>query len=212
MQLDFDKTTELLKKYKIPLSKSILCKKLDEALKYSKKIGFPVVLKISSTEIIHKSDIGAVKTNINNEAELEKAYEEIEKNVKKKKAKIEGIILQKQITGKEIIIGGKKDPQFGPVIMFGLGGIFVEIFKDVSFRITPIDKESAKQMIEEIESYQILKGARGEKSVKIDSLIDIIVKISNMVMKEDKIIELDFNPVIVNQKTAEIVDVRIITE
>ena len=210
--LDFTKTNTLLKKYKIPSCESVLCKKPDEAIKTAKKFGFPVVLKISSPDIIHKSDIGAVITNIKSNEELEKSFDKILKNTKKKKAKIQGIIIQKQKIGKEIIIGVKKDPQFGYIIMFGLGGIFVEVFKDVSFRISPIDKEDAKQMIEEIKSYKILKGIRGEKSVNINGLIEILVKTSKMIEKEKKITELDFNPVIVNQKTAEVVDARIIQE
>jgi acetyl-CoA synthetase (ADP-forming) len=213
-QLDFNKTLNLLKKYKIPHCNSVLCKKPDEAVKTAKKLGFPVVLKVSSVDIIHKSDIGAVKTNISNEAEVEKAFEDILKKVKKKKpkAKVQGILVQKEKAGKKIIIGVKKDSQFGHVIMFGLGGIFVEVFKDVSFRIAPIEKETAEEMINEIKSYPILKGIRGEKAVKIPALIDILVKTSKMVMKEEKISELDFNPIIVDEKTAEIIDARIIQE
>lgn len=210
MQLNFNKTEHLLKKYKIPYCESVLCKKTEDALKAIKKIRYPAVLKISSKNIIHKSDVGGVITNIKNEKELKKSFESLLKKFEKKKIKINGIILQKQKTGKEIIVGMKKDKQFGPVIMFGMGGIFVEVFKDVSFRIAPIDKKEARKMIEETKSYEILKGIRGKKSVNINALTDILEKLSKMIMKETKILELDFNPIIVNQKTAEVVDARII--
>ncbi len=143
MQLDFNSTKNLLEKYKIPLVNSLLTKTSKEAVKLSKKIGFPLVLKISSPDIIHKSDIGGVKVGIENENELVKAYDEIIKNAKKKRAKIEGVVVQKMEQGKEVIVGMKDDPQFGPTIMFGLGGVFVEVMKDVSFRITPDDKKEA---------------------------------------------------------------------
>ena len=210
-QLDFKKTNELLKKYKLSYCKSCLCKKVDEAIKAVKKINYPIVLKISSADIMHKTDFNLVKTDITNEKELENSFKDIIAKAKKKfpKAKIEGIILQEQLIGKEVIIGAKKDPTFGQVIMFGLGGIFVELFKDISFRIAPVNKNLAEEMIEEIKSHKILKGLRGEKSVSINSLVDILIKLSKLIEKE-KITEIDFNPVIVNQKTASIVDARII--
>lgn len=213
-QLDFNKTMQLLKKYRIPHTASVLCKKPADAVKAAEKFGFPVVLKISSVDILHKSDINAVKVNLETKEDVKKSFNDIMKSVKKKmpKARIQGIIVQKQKKGKHIIVGVKKDIQFGPAIMFGLGGLFVEIFKDVSFRIAPVEKETAKEMIEETRSYPILKGIRGEKGVDVNSLIDIIVKTSKMVIKEKKIAELDFNPIIVDEKTAEVVDARIILE
>jgi acetyl-CoA synthetase (ADP-forming) len=212
MQLDFEKTKKLLERYKLPLVKSVLVRKPGQLVKLSKKIGFPLVLKISSTEAIHKSDIGGVKTGIENEEELVKAYDDIIDNIKKKKIKIEGALMQKMEHGKEIIVGMKRDPQFGATILFGLGGIFVEVLKDVSFRIAPVDKKEALDMIKEIKSYKVLEGARGEKGVNIDALVNVITKTSNMVLKNKKIAELDFNPVIVDEKKAAIADARIIVE
>jgi acetyl-CoA synthetase (ADP-forming) len=214
MQLDFNSTKKLLAKYKIPLVSSLLAKTSEEAVKLSKKIGFPLVLKISSSDIIHKSDIGGVKVGIENEEELVKGYDDIIKTVKKKKpkAKIEGIVMQKMEQGIEIIVGMKRDPQFGATILFGLGGILVEVLQDVSFRIAPVDKEQALNMIKEIKGYKILEGVRGQKPVDIDALVNIITKTSEMVLKNKKIIELDFNPIIVGGKKAAIVDARIIVE
>ena len=212
MQLNFENTKKISEKYKLPLVSSILVKKPEQLSKSAKKIGFPLVLKISSSDIIHKSDVGGVKVGIETEEELIEAYNDIIKNIKKKKIKIDGILMQKKEEGKEVIVGVKKDPQFGPVIMFGLGGVFVEVLKDVSFRITPVDKKEALAMIKEIKGYKILEGIRGGKAVNIDSLVNIIVKISDMVLKNKKITELDFNPIIADEKKAVIVDARIIIE
>jgi acyl-CoA synthetase (NDP forming) len=154
--------------------------------------------------------MGGVKTNIQNEEELKAAFEAIKKSAKK--TKIEGILVQKMEQGKEVIIGMKQDPQFGPVIMFGLGGVFVEVLKDVSFRVAPIDKKEAEEMINEIKSSEILKGVRGEKPVKISALIDLLIKISNLAVKEKNILEIDLNPVMIDEKSAKVVDVRMMIE
>ncbi|MBW2965804.1 acetate--CoA ligase family protein, partial [Candidatus Woesearchaeota archaeon] len=166
MQLDFNKTRKLLEKYKFPLVDSFLAKTPEELIKFSQKTGFPVVLKISSPDIIHKSDIGGVKTGIENEEELIKAYDEIIKNVKKKnkRAKIDGVLIQRMEQGIEVIVGVKKDPQFGATILFGLGGVFVEVLRDVSLRIAPVDKKEALEMMREIKGYKILEGVRGKKA------------------------------------------------
>lgn len=214
MQLNFEKTKRLLERYKLPLVSSFLVKKPEQAIKLSKKIDFPLVLKISSPDIIHKSDIGGVKTGIENEEELAKAYDEIIKAVKNKKpkAKIEGVLMQRVEKGKEVIVGMTQDPQFGSVLMFGLGGIFVEVLKDVSFRIAPVDKKEALEMIKEIKGYKVLEGVRGKKAVSINALVNIITNTSDMVIKNKKITELDFNPIIADEKKAVIVDARIIIE
>ena len=152
-QLDFNKTMQLLKKYRIPHCSSVLCKKPAEAVKSAEKMGFPVVLKISSVDIIHKSDINAVKVDLETKEEVEKAFNDIMKSVKKKmpKAKLQGIIVQKQKTGKHIIVGVKNDPQFGPALMFGLGGLFVEIFKDGILK----EKKVPQPMLENTEYHLI---------------------------------------------------------
>lgn len=212
MQLDFEKTKKLTVKYKLPLVSSVLIKKPEQLSKLAKKIGFPLVLKISSSEVIHKSDIGGVKVGIKNEEELFKSYDEIINKIRKKKIKIEGVLMQKKAEGEEVIVGVKRDPQFGYVIMFGLGGVFVEVLKDVSFRIAPVDKKEALAMIKEIKSYKILEGIRGEEGVNVGALVNIITKTSDMILKNKKITELDFNPIIVGKKQAIIVDARIITE
>ena len=212
-QLAFDKTIKLLEKYKLPYSKSKLASSLERAAKFAKEIGFPVALKVISKDIVHKSEANGVKTNLNNEEEVVAAYGEILKSSKKKfpRAKIDGILVQRMEQGIEVIIGMNRDPQFDAVIMFGLGGVFVEVLKDVSFRIAPIDKKEAEGMIKEIRSKKILEGARGRKPVNISALADMLVNISKL-SENKKILEIDLNPVVVDDKSARVVDVRMMIE
>ena len=147
--------------YNIPVVKVDVARDVDEAIEKAKEIGFPVVLKIFSPDILHKSDVGGVKVNLKNEEELRKAYEEIMNNVKSRvpNASIEGVVVQEFAPdGLEVIIGGLFDQFFGPVIMFGLGGIWVELLKDVTFRLAPIDEREADEMIKEIKGYKFLTG------------------------------------------------------
>ncbi|MBM4432771.1 MAG: acetyl-CoA synthetase, partial [Chloroflexi bacterium] len=164
---------ELLKEAGIPVVEAKLAKTKQEAIALSKTIGFPVALKIASPDIVHKSDSGGVKLGLTTSAEVGNAYDEILSAIKHKfsKAKIQGVSIQKMAQpGIEVIIGMSKDVQFGPVVMFGLGGIFVELLKDVSFRIVPITRKDAGEMIKEVKGYQILKGYRGQEPADIPSL------------------------------------------
>jgi len=205
---------QILEKYKIPLSKAEIAKNPEQAVKLAKKIGYPVVLKIVSPDVLHKTDVGGVVINIKNEGELKNSYEKILKNVRKKvkRAKVHGMLVQKMVdNGLEVIVGGKKDAQFGETVMFGLGGIFVEVFGDVSFRVVPIGKKDAKDMIEEIKGYKILKGYRG-KNYDVNAVADVLVKVSKLLEKNDEIAEMDINPLIVLQRGAVAVDARIVVE
>ncbi len=206
--LNFQETRALLLKYKIPFSKTILVKSKTEGIKIAEKIGYPLVLKVSSADILHKTDIGAVKTNIKNQEELKQAWKDISETAKKIKAKVEGILAQEMIFGNEVIIGMKRDLQFGPVLMFGLGGIFVEVLKDVALRIAPVKKSEAIKMIKEIKGYRLLKGIRGQEASEIKKIADIIVSLSKLSLAEESIKEIDFNPVIVNSKQTLVVDTR----
>lgn len=211
--LSFIEVKKILKKYKLPSPLSELVKSEKDVCRIADKISYPVVLKIDSPEIIHKSDVGGVIADIKSGEDATAAYFRIIKNARKiKNAKINGVIAQKMEHGTAAIIGMKRDAQFGPVLMFGIGGIFVEIMKDVSFRIAPIDKNEALEMIKEIKGYEVLKGARGTEKANINALADIILKLSKLSIKEKNIMELDFNPVIANKKTAKIADARIIAE
>ncbi|MDD5339279.1 MAG: acetate--CoA ligase family protein [Dehalococcoidales bacterium] len=186
-----------------------------EAVTLAGKIGYPVVLKIASPDVIHKTDAGGVKVGLNNAADTKKAYTEILSSVAKKypKAKIEGVAVQAMAKpGIEVIIGTSKDPQFGPVIMFGLGGIFVEVLKDVSFRLIPIEKRDAEAMIQEIKGVAMLKGYRGQEPANLPALIDVLLKVSALVEKTPEIKELDLNPVFAYKDSAVAVDARIVLE
>ena len=187
----------------------------DAAVALSKEIGYPVVLKISSADITHKSDAGGVKVNLPDKAAVEKAYEEIMASCRAKfpNADIEGISVQGMAQpGTEVIIGMTKDSSFGPVLMFGLGGIFVEVLKDVAFRIVPLDKNDASDMINEIKGKKLLEGYRGQDPADIPFLEDMLLKLSELVDKTEGISEIDMNPVFVYRKGAVVVDARIILE
>lgn len=205
MQVLTEKEAEdFLEKKGFPVVKRIYANNFDDVLSASKNIGFPIVLKIVSKKIIHKSDVNGVKLNIKNNEELKKSFEEL-----KKIKFFEGVVVQKYIEGKYILVGLKKDPTFGPVLAFGLGGIYTEILKDVSFRVCPVNKKEINEMITEIKGYKILEGTRGENGVNIDSISDVLVKLSELSQKYD-IQELDINPLIVNEEKSEIVDARIV--
>ena len=201
--------------YGIPVTKFKLALNEKEAAKYADEIGYPVVLKIVSPDIIHKSDAGGVIVNLKNPAEVTNAYKKIMENVKKynAKAKIVGVLVQEMAPqSTEVIVGAIKDPQFGQTVMFGLGGIFVEILKDVNFRIAPLTTEDAKEMITELKAYPLLKGYRNTPPADIDALVSILCNTSRLVMDNPEIKELDLNPVMAYQKGAKTVDARIILE
>jgi len=204
---------ELLREYGIPVPDFRLIKSEDEITGLIKGINFPMVMKIVSPDIIHKTDAEGVKLNIKDETEARLAYQEIIFQAKKynKEARISGVIIYAMVPkGTETIIGMMKDPHFGPVIMFGLGGIFVEVLKDISFRILPIEERDAREMITEIKGYEILKGARGEASKDIEEIKIILMKISQLALENPEISEIDLNPVFVFEKSLQVVDARMI--
>jgi len=199
----------------IPVVETKLAKTKAEAISISKKMRFPVVLKIVSPDIIHKSDIGGVKLGLANATQVGKAYTEIVAAAKKanKKADILGISVQKMARpGVEVIMGMSKDAQFGPVLMFGLGGVFVEVLKDVAFRIVPLNRRDASQMIREIKGYPLLEGYRGQEPANITALEDLLLKLSDFVDKNPKIKEMDLNPIFAYKDSALAVDARVILE
>lgn len=205
----------IMQTYKIPVTKFTVAETEDAAVKAAEKIGYPVVLKILSPDVIHKSDVGGVLININTPDEVRKGYQSIVKNVQKHKsnARIKGIFVEEFAPkGIEVIIGALKDSQFGPALMFGLGGIFVEVLKDVSFRVAPITKFDAKEMIQEIKGYPILTGIRGQKASDVPALENILLQVSKLVMDYPVINQLDLNPVFSYPKGAKCVDARIILE
>jgi acetyl coenzyme A synthetase (ADP forming)-like protein len=206
---------EVLKSYGFQIPKSQLAKTEDECAKLSEEIGYPVVLKVSSPDIVHKTDVGGVELNLKNTSEVRDAFRRIIENAKRFKddAKILGVNVQEFITnGKEMIIGMKRDPQFGPLLMFGLGGIYVEILRDVSFRLAPIKELGALHMIESTKASKLLGGVRGEKSSDILSIVEYLERMSQLVMDFSEIEEIDINPLLVFEqgKGSKVVDVRIV--
>jgi acyl-CoA synthetase (NDP forming) len=201
--------------YGIPVTKFSLATNEKEAAAQADQIGYPIVLKIVSQDIIHKSDAGGVMVNLKNAGDVAAGYKKIIENVKKYKAdaKIAGVLVQEMAPqSTEVIVGAVKDPQFGQTVMFGLGGIFVELLKDVNFRVAPLTAEDAKEMITRLKAYPLLNGYRGAQPADIDALTDILCNTSRLVLDNPDIKELDLNPVMAYPKGAKTVDARIILE
>jgi len=206
---------QLLEEAGISVIKTKLATSMKEAVALSKETGFPVVLKIASPDVIHKSDAGGVKVGLKNATQVSQAYREIMTSIKQKhpKATIDGVSVQPMAKpGVEVIIGMNKDPQFGPVLMFGLGGIMVEILKDVSFRIVPLARRDAREMIRDIKGYPVLEGYRGQEPANIPLLEEMLLKVSDFAERNPEIKELDLNPIFAYRDGAVAVDARIVLE
>jgi acetate---CoA ligase (ADP-forming) subunit beta len=201
--------------YGIPVTKSLLARNEKDASVMAEQIGFPVVLKIVSPDIIHKTEAGGVLVNLKTSAEVSAGYRKILENADKYKqdAKVLGVLVAEMaLQSTEVIVGGLKDPQFGQTVMFGLGGIFVELLKDVSFRVAPLTEEDAKDMITQLKAYPLLVGYRKTPPADIDALVSIICNTSRLMMEHPEIKELDLNPIMAYPKGAKTVDARIILE
>jgi acyl-CoA synthetase (NDP forming) len=204
---------QLLHEAGIPVTRTVLATTEEEAIEKAGQIGYPVVLKIVSPDISHKSDVGGVKVGLEDAGAVSAAYNEILVNVQKAEpdASIAGIAVQQMApAGTEVIVGMTTDPQFGPVVMFGLGGIMVEILKDVSFRVVPVEERDAIQMIEEIQGKAILDGVRGQPPADKAAITDAILKVSEFVERNPDVRELDLNPMLVYREGAIAVDARIV--
>ena len=197
----------------IPVAEATLAASADEAAKAAAKAGFPVVLKIVSPDVTHKSDVGGVKIGLEDETAVRAAYDDIVAAVKERqpKARIEGVAVQAMARpGTEVIVGMSKDPQFGPVLMFGLGGIFVEVLKDVSFRIVPLEERDAREMIDEIKGRAVLDGVRGGEPADIGALAGLLLQLSAFAEANPQVEELDLNPVFAYKDGCIAVDARIV--
>ncbi|MFP3950415.1 MAG: acetate--CoA ligase family protein [Candidatus Micrarchaeia archaeon] len=196
----------MLEKYGISPLPYGIAKSEEGALTIANKLRYPVALKIVSPEISHKTDVGGVKVGIRDGRRLRHAYEDIIEGAKKHR--VTGVLVQKMARkGTELIIGGKKDSQFGHMIILGLGGVYVEVFKDITARICPVSKEDVKEMVGELKSHPLITGTRGKKPINMKRLYSLMQKTSKMITKED-MKELDLNPVVFNEKGYDIVDVR----
>lgn len=209
--LTLNEAREIFELLDIPMSKSRLATTESEAERLSEEVGFPLAMKISSKDIVHKTEAGGVKLEISDAEEVKKVFNKIVTNVKKFKAdaRIEGVVLDQMVRGAEIIIGVSSDPQFGPMVMFGIGGTMVEVYKDVTFRLIPLTKIDALEMIEEIKGKASYQGARGQPAANPDKLAELIVSVSEAVRLHPDIQELDINPLIVTKDGLIAVDARI---
>jgi len=200
---------ELLEEIGIVVPDQRLTSSKEETLSAAEKIGFPVVLKLMAEDVIHKSDTGAVKLNLKTKEEVEEAYDDLMKIPAQAEKKISvQNMAEEPIT--ELIIGMTTDPQFGPALMFGIGGILVELLEDVSFRIAPITEYDANEMIKEIKGFPILDGYRGKPKADLEAIVKTLLKISDLVVKHEEINEMDLNPVFIYEKGLICVDARII--
>ena len=203
----------LIADYGIPVTRVKVAKTEDEAVQFAREIGLPVVLKIVSPDVLHKSDVGGVRVNLKSEEEVRRAYREIMESVKSRvpNARIVGVLIQEFApAGVEVIIGLIKDPQFGPTVMFGLGGVFVEVFRDVSFRVAPLTERDAEEMISEIKGRKLLEGYRGTEPVDKEALVDALVKVGQIGVENPEIKEMDLNPVMAYPRGLKVVDARVI--
>jgi acyl-CoA synthetase (NDP forming) len=206
---------EVVKQAGISIIDTKLATSKEEASSISREFGFPVVLKIASPDIVHKSDAGGVKLGLKTAKQVGKAYDDIIEIIRQKypQARIHGVSVQRMARpGVEVIIGMSKDAQFGPVLMFGLGGILVEVLKDVSFRIVPLARRDAAEMLREIKGYPLLEGYRGREAVDISYLEELLIKVSNFVERNPEVKELDLNPIFAYSDGAIAVDARVILE
>ncbi len=193
---------DLLLPLKFPLHKAGLAKTEKEALAIAKKVGYPVAVKVVSPDIVHKSDMGGVKIGLKNPKELKAGLAEMKKtlNKKAKGAQIDGYLVGEMVKGLEIILGVKQDPQFGPLVMVGAGGIYTEIFKDVAFGIAPFSLAQAKEIVSQLKIYKMFLGARGQKPLDLDAVANLLVKLGDFALQFPEINEIDFNPVMVKEK------------
>ncbi|MEN8210082.1 MAG: acetate--CoA ligase family protein [Thermodesulfobacteriota bacterium] len=210
-----DEAVKLLGQYGVPYPEHKLVCTADEAAEIAESLGFPVVLKISAKNVIHKSDAGGVATGLNSPEEVRQAYLTIEKQVREAvpDADIQGMLVCSQADeGLELIVGGLHDPDFGPTVMFGLGGIFTEALNDVKFRLVPLKRIDARKMIREIKGYSVLQGVRGQSPRDLEALADLLISVSNILNENPDIKELDLNPVRIYENRLMALDARVICE
>lgn len=210
--LEFE-AERVARQYGIRVAKSGLARSEREAGLLAKRMGFPLAMKIVSKDILHKSDIGGVRTNVGSLKEVRGAYARILKNAEAKnpRADIAGVLVQRMAPeGQEFVVGATRDPQFGPAVMFGFGGVYVELFKDVSFRLAPITNEEATDMMKETRAYKLLTGFRGSKPLDALAVAKTIVAVGRLMVEQPAVDSIDINPLFVYSRGTLAVDVRVV--
>jgi len=206
----YTESKEILELWGIPVSRGHVAKNPEEASQAARSVGYPVVMKVLSPDVLHKTDAGAVFPNLRDKRDVIAAYESIERNVKKSipDARVLGVVVEEMCKGIEVIVGVAKDPQFGHTLLFGMGGTFVELLKEISFRLIPVESVDVREMMEEVKGSALLKGYRGLKG-NSESLKDLLVKVSGLVVKYPEIVEMDMNPVFNSPTGSVVADVRV---
>jgi acyl-CoA synthetase (NDP forming) len=205
----------LVSAWGIEVPRSVLIREADDLATRAEEVSTPFVLKVISPDILHKRDVGGVITNLKDGEEASTALAEMKRGLTERipQARVEGFLLEETVPkGIELIIGGLRDPQFGPAVMFGTGGIAVELTKDVSFRLAPLSREEVLDMMREVKSYPLLTGFRGSKPVDVEKLVSVVMKVSDVLLEMEEIRELEINPLIVSERGAAAADVRVLLE
>ncbi len=202
----------LLSNFNISVVPHKLVTNVMEAVEAAERMGYPVVLKVVSPDVVHKTDVGGVMLNIEGSAQLKRSYEDLLSNVRRNapEARIFGILVEKMMPKSiEVMIGGMRDSTFGPIVAFGLGGIFVEALGDVAFAVAPINKCEAVKLVKKVRGYRVLSGLRG-RPLDVDSVVEIVVKVSKILVELPEIAELDLNPIFVYERGSTVIDARVI--
>jgi acetate---CoA ligase (ADP-forming) len=206
---------QLLKAYGVRSSRDVLCDSAAQAVQAAKSIGYPVVMKVSSPDLTHKSDLGLVRVGVGSAREVRTVYDELMRKARRaggKRARIDGVLVCETVTGGvETVVGVSQDPLFGPVVMVGLGGVFVEVLRDVTFRVPPFSADEAGRMVRELQGYPLLEGTRGQKPADVGALVDVIMKVQRLAMDlAGEVRELDINPLIVRPRGAVALDALVV--
>jgi len=200
---------QVLSAYGIPVTREVLVNNLQGLMTAAREIGYPIVLKGCSSDVAHKTEKGLIRVDIRNEAEAKSAFEAITGQM----GTGASVLVQEMIKGqRELVIGLTRDPQFGPCVMFGLGGIFTEILKDISFRVAPLEKRDAMEMMHDIKGHKILEAVRGMEPADLDLFSDILIKVGRIGLENDAVKEIDINPVIISGSRPVAVDALVVLE
>lgn len=201
----------LLDSYRVSVPPHRFIRSAEEAEAAAAEIGYPVVAKIVSPDILHKTEVGGVLLHLNDGAAVKDAHRRIAAIARERKAELRGVLISRMLPpAPEVIVGLSQDPQFGPMIMFGLGGIFVEVYQDVSFRLVPLTERDATAMIREVKAFPMLQGVRGGRPSDLEALRDLLLKVSKITEENPEIAEIDLNPILVYEKGLGVADARIL--
>lgn len=213
MKLDEEQTRTLAEEHGIPLPEQGLASTREEAGDLADRVGYPAVLKLVSPDLPHRTETGAIRTGVESRDAALETYDDLMEVAEHESVSVEGVQVQEQVPeGREVIVGGLRDDTFGPTVMFGLGGIFVEVMEDVSFRVAPIGREEARAMMHEIRAYPVLEKFRGKPAADVDAAADVVAAVSRLVHENPEIDTLDINPLIMHERGAVAVDVKIQVE